>query len=126
MEANKKRRLQKDKKRKRDEDGGKEDTEDDEELSINDGEKVFTKSRTGKAHYLEIIKEMSYIKGMPPALLFPKMIEWVLACEVKRSKSKNINGTLARQREYLIKLYCIIDEIKAKRKILRPKYLENK
>lgn len=87
------------KRKKRDEEDGKEDTEDEEELNTNDGEKVFTKSRTGKPHYLEIIKEMNYIKDMSPALLFPNMIEWILACEVKRSKSKNINGILARQRE---------------------------
>lgn len=40
------------------------------------------------------------------------MIDWILACEIRRSKSKNINGTVARQmREYLIKLYCAVGEI---------------
>lgn len=35
-----------------------------------------------------------------------------LACEIRRQKSKNINGNLARQmREYLIKLYCTISEV---------------
>lgn len=40
------------------------------------------------------------------------MINRVLACEIRRSKSRNINGTVARQmREYLIKLYCSIGKI---------------
>lgn len=61
----KKRQTQKHKKRKRDEDGEEEKTDKEEELNVSDGEKVFLKSRTSKTHYLEIIKEMEYIKGMP-------------------------------------------------------------
>lgn len=55
---------------------------------------------------------MEYIKGMPSALLLPMMVEWVLTCEIKRKKSKNINGTVTRQmRECLMKLYCTIGEL---------------
>lgn len=83
---------------------------------MNDGEKVFIKTRTGKSQYQEIVKEMSYIKGMPPALLLPNMTKWILACEIRRWKSKNINDILARQmRKYLIKLYCTINEIRNQR-----------
>lgn len=104
--------LQKEKKRKR-EDGDKEDIEEDSnKFKITDGEKVFMGTRTRKAHYLQIIKEMEHIKGIPAAILISKMIEWVLACEIRRQKSKNINGNLARQmREYLIKLFCTINEV---------------
>lgn len=85
-------------------------------MSINDGEKVFMKTRTGRAHYMEVIKEMGHIKDMPPAFLLPTMAEWVLACEIRRSKSRNINGNVARQmREYLIKLYFSINEIKSQK-----------
>lgn len=120
VETNKKKGPLRDKKRRREDEGEEEDTEDDEEISVQDGEKVFTKLRTGKAHYLEIIKEMSYIEGIPPALLFPRMTEWVLACEIKRDKSKNINGILAmppppQMREHLIKLYCSIREIQSQK-----------
>lgn len=70
------------------------------------------KSRTSKVHYHDILKEMEYIKGLPPTLIIPDMIDWILSCEIKRSKCKNINGTIARQmRECLIKLYCAIGEI---------------
>lgn len=54
-------------------------------------------TRTGRAHYLQVIKEMEHIKGMPSATLLSNIIEWVLSCEIKRQKSKNINGNLARQ-----------------------------
>lgn len=64
---------QKDKKRKREEILEKDDTEDDDEASVNDGEKIFLKSRSSKAHYLEILKEIEYIKEMPPALLLLNM-----------------------------------------------------
>lgn len=89
-----------------------ENTDEDNETTIKDGEKVFMETRTGKTHYLQVIKEMEHIKGMPSAVLLSNMIEWVLSCEIKRQKSKNINGNLARQmREYLIKLYCTIGEV---------------
>lgn len=69
-------------------------------------------TRTGKTHYLQVTKGMEHIKGMPTAILLSNMIEWVLACEIRRQKSKNINGNLARQmREYLIKLYYTISEV---------------
>lgn len=69
-------------------------------------------TRAGRSHYLQVLKEMEYIKGVPSVILLPNMIEWVLSCEIKRQKSKNINGTLTRQmREYLIKLYCTIGEM---------------
>lgn len=90
--------------------------EEDDEVSIEDGEKVFLKPRTSKIHYLEIVKEMEYIKGMPSAFLLPMMVDWVLACEIKRKKSRNINGTITRQmRECLSKLYCTIGEIQTQR-----------
>lgn len=74
------------------------------------------KTRTGRAHYLEVVKEMSHIKDMPPVFLLPTIAEWVLACEIRRSKSRNINGFVTRQmREYLIKLYCSINEIKSQK-----------
>lgn len=102
----------KEKKRKREEEEYEEDTDEDEEPSVCDGEKVFMRFRTSKLHYHEIVKEMEHIKGILPALIVPSMIDWILACEIRRSKSKNINGTVARQmREYLIKLYCAVGEI---------------
>lgn len=107
--------AQKEKKRKREEDCEEDDTEENNELTTKNGEKVFMETRTGRAHYLQVIKEMEYIKGMPSATLLSNMIEWVLSCEIKRQKSKNINGYLTRQmREYLIKfiiLYCTIEEV---------------
>lgn len=104
--------LSKEKKRKREDGEFEEDTEEDEEPSIRDGEKVFMRSRTSRLHYREIVKEMEYIRDSPLALITPSMIDWILACEIKRSKSRNINGTVARQmREYLIKLYCAVEEI---------------
>lgn len=107
-----KRDIQRREKRKREEGDDEEDTNEDEKPSINDREKVFMRSRTSKLHYQEIVKEMKYIRRIPPALIIPNMIDWILACEIRRSKSKNINGTVARQmREYLIKLYCAIGEI---------------
>lgn len=82
------------------------------EPSTKDGEKIFMETRTGKVHYLKVIKEMEHTKDMPTAILLVNMLEWVLECEIRRQKSKNINGNLARQmREYLIKLYHTIGEI---------------
>lgn len=58
---------------------------------------------------------MEYIKSMLSAF-FSMMIDWVLACEIKRKKSRNINGAITRQmRECLIKLYCTIKEIQTQR-----------
>lgn len=103
---------QKDKKRKRNEEANEENTENDSKLKISDGEKIFMETRTGRSHYLQVIKEMEYIKGIPSVVLLSKMVEWVLGCEIKRQRSRNSNGSVARQmREYLIKLYCTIDEI---------------
>lgn len=39
--------------------------ETEEEVDVEDGEKVFTSSRTRKRHYYEV-QEMDFIKGMPP------------------------------------------------------------
>lgn len=90
----------------------KDETEEEEDSGAEDGENVFMKPRSSRTHYLEIVKEMEYVKGLPPALLLSMMIDWVLTCEVKRKKSKNINGTIARQmRECLIRIYCTIGEI---------------
>lgn len=108
----KKKRHLKERKRKREEGDEEEETDEDEDISIRDGEKIFMRSRTSRVHYQDIVKEMEFIKGIPPALMIPNMIDWVLACEIKRSKCRNINSTIARQmREYLIKLYCVIGEI---------------
>lgn len=108
---------QKEKKRKRDEEGEEDETEEKEDPSIEDGEKIFLRSRSSKLHYLEIVREMEYIKGLPPALLLPMMVEWVLACELKRKKSRNINGIVTRQmRECLIKVYCTIGEMQKRKK----------
>lgn len=55
---------------------------------------------------------MEYLKGMPVELMIPRMINWVLGCEIRRSKSRNINGNTTRQmRECLMKLYCAIGEL---------------
>lgn len=110
--AKKKRQTQTDKKRRREEDFDEEITDEDDEPNINDGEKIFMRSRTGKAHYLEVKKDMEYLKGMSVQMLVPCMIDWVLACEIKRAKSRNINGTITRQmRANLIRIYCAIGEI---------------
>lgn len=95
MENRNKKGPQKKKKRKREDDEEEEET-DDEDVGVRDGEKVFKETRTDRAHYLQIIKEMEYTKGMPAVILLANMIEWVLACEVRRQKSKNINGNIAR------------------------------
>lgn len=89
----------KEKKRKREDGDEDKETDEDEEISIGDGEKVFMRSRTSRMHYQDIIKEMEYIKGLPPALIIPNMIDWVLACEIKRSKCRNMNGTIAQADE---------------------------
>lgn len=102
----------KEKKRKREDGEEDEETDEDEDINIRDGEKVFTRSRTSKIHYQNIVKEMEYLKGLPMPLITASMVDWVLECEIKRSKYKNINGNVARQmREYLIKLYCVIGEV---------------
>lgn len=88
---------QKEKKRKREEDCDEDDTEEANELSVKYGDQVFMETRTGKAHYHQVIKEMEHIKGMPAAILLANMTKWVLACEIRRQKSKNINGILTRQ-----------------------------
>lgn len=59
---------------------------------------------------------MDYIKGMSLALLLPMLVDWVLVCEIKRQKSKNINGTVTRlMRECLIKIYCAIGELQSQK-----------
>lgn len=40
--------------------------ETEEEIDVEDGEKVFTSSRIGKRHYYEVVQEMDFIKGMLP------------------------------------------------------------
>lgn len=46
------------------------------------------KTKTGRAHYLQIIKEMEYIKEMSTVILLSNMIEWVLSCEIRRNKKQ--------------------------------------
>lgn len=65
---------------------------------------MFLRTKTSRMHYLQILQEMKFIKDMPISSL-PPMADWILSCEDKRNKSKNINGMVTRQmREYLIKL----------------------
>lgn len=124
--ANTKKKGQvKERKRKRVDGDEEDETDEDEEPSVTDGEKVFQRSRTSKTHYQDIVKEMEYLRDMPPSMIIPSMIDWVLACEIRRSKSKNINGTVARQmREYLIKLYCAIGEIQRQKENNEAKELK--
>lgn len=59
---------------------------------------------------------MKFIKGMPTAFLLPMMVDWILACEIKRKKNRNINGVVTRlMRKYLTKLYCTVGEIQAQK-----------
>lgn len=44
-----------------------------ENIDVNDDEKVFSKSKTGKQHYQEVIKGIKFIKGMPTATLIAMM-----------------------------------------------------
>lgn len=109
------------KKRKRSEDEQEEkeeeDAEEDDECDIRNGEKIFTKSKTGRKHYLEVIKKLQHIKGLPTSALASMMTE--LFCEIKRRSSKNINGTVTRKmREYLICLYHTLEEIKKEDRII--------
>lgn len=61
MEA-KKKEQQKEKKRRREEEDDEKDTGEINSLGVKEGEKVFMETRTGKAHYLQIIKDIKYIK----------------------------------------------------------------
>lgn len=108
----KKGQLQKEKKRKKE----VEETEEDNDPTVEDGEKVFLRSKTSRAHYHEILKEMEYIKGMPSVMLLPMLVDRVLSCEIKRQKSRNINGKVTRlMRENLIKIYCAIGELRSQK-----------
>lgn len=65
-------KMQQEKKRKREED---EDDNVEEEIEVEDGEKVFISSRTGRQHYQKVVQEMQYIKGLPVSSLITMMIE---------------------------------------------------
>lgn len=117
-------RIQQEKKRKRINEDMEEEVE--EDVTVEDGEKVFLSSRTGKQHYYEVIEEMKYIKGMLPTILLAMMVEWVLTYELKRKVNRNINGVVTRiMRECLIKLYCTLGfrvRRKGKKQQLLKKY----
>lgn len=68
---------------------------------------------------------MEYIKGMPSVMLLPMLADWVLSCEIKRQKSKNINGNVTRSmRENLMKIYCAIGEIRNQKESMESSKLK--